>query len=906
MAARSAVHLIVAILLAVVTASPGRQRNLVRNGDFQEIEASRPTGWFAYGNTQHVDQTLDVVREGGSYVARLQCRSIHGQGGDIHAMIGQVGTVRLTAGRLYELTCRAREEGIAGRTVSVAVTDTSSWENCGLARDLPLGPNWQTYHVLFRATRSVGRSSRLQFWFAETGTLYLADVRLEEVPVQKVSFTHVVPASAARNLLPNGAFNLGTWGWTTDGIPAGWGHMAHLYGRIIVSRDPVHPQFLRIPMGHGITPILYFDYFHPAAVVQTRLLAANLGWIPVVPGKPYVLSCDVRASVAGTPVLLGYVGSDPARGPWDRVSSSTHVSAELRWHRYTYRFIPSRPYVFVEIGPDLREDERTDVDIARVQLEAGTEATPYTPHNAVEGALQPEAPAGVYRFGLKNAVRLVVHNNTAVRTRIPVTIQAEDFFGRRTTLAQVAIQVAANAGCAKEILIPAGWTGYFRLSALGPWGKRDLRIAVLPKSAVRSTIFGFNHAFADAFLIRLARKAGISWYRDWSLKWNDVEPQPGHYDFSQPDEQLERLGREGCSVVCLLPPFPSADWNSEAPPNVGGAGYPAERARAAYAPRDPRLLAEFVRRTVRHFAPHVRVWEFLNEPVYTDYALPARAARGGGKPYTVQDYAHLLEIAAAAMREADPGCTVIGGVASGPKHLTREEMDAGVGRIVDVLNLHIYPGTRLPEGTLPEMRDLAHLMAQHGGRKPIWITEFGYYAADDPGRTPWIPDAANFPETSLLKDERECAEYTVRFAAIMLASGVKKIFIHAGSSGPPNQPSLECPLFDEAGAPRKVLPALAAFNAHITPEMNAGPVRRFGRDGYGVQFASRDRAVFLLWSAGQPIKIPPPPASARVYDIMGRNLQMLEYLQTSPAYVEGSRRLVERWAEGWMARPGRS
>ena len=43
----------------------------------------------------------------------------------------------------------------------------------------------------------------------------------------------------------------------------------------------------------------------------------------------------------------------------------------------------------------------------------------------------------------------------------------------------------------------------------------------------------------------------------------------------------------------------------------------------AYAPKDPALMAKFIERCATRYKNRVRVWEFLNEPVHTTYALPS-------------------------------------------------------------------------------------------------------------------------------------------------------------------------------------------------------------------------------------------------------------------------------------------
>ena len=75
---------------------------------------------------------------------------------------------------------------------------------------------------------------------------------------------------------------------------------------------------------------------------------------------------------------------------------------------------------------------------------------------------------------------------------------------------------------------------------------------------------GFNHAYPWQFLVRLARQAGIVWWRDWSAKWQTVEPEKGQFDWTVADEQINRV-RELDSEVDVLLPFPSAALEYDRP-----------------------------------------------------------------------------------------------------------------------------------------------------------------------------------------------------------------------------------------------------------------------------------------------------------------------------------------------------
>ncbi len=249
----------------------------------------------------------------------------------------------------------------------------------------------------------------------------------------------------------------------------------------------------------------------------------------------------------------------------------------------------------------------------------------------------------------------------------------------------------------------------------------------------------------------------------------------------------------------------------------------------------------------------------------------------------------LLGTAAAAMRKADPTCKVMGGIAGGPRELTRDVLEAGILKHVDLFNLHIYPGLRAPEAYAGEMAELLENMEAHGGAKPIWITEFSYYGVDNLPRRPFVPQPDNWAEERLLESERQCADYTLRFFAVMLSHGVQKIFIHSGASGAVNSPNFECALFDYGGAPRKLLPALAVLTHLLGPSPKCVGTKAIGKAGYVAGFETGRQAVLVLWQAedASVSSLPLPSGSALTWmDAMGRKLPgPPAKLSTSLTYV---------------------
>jgi hypothetical protein len=878
--------------IAATTADTAPGRNLVANGDFQRVTGGKPDQWQTAGDDS-VTQTLAAAEDAdGRPIAQLICTRCDKRTPASHAMLAQVGVVRLIKGRTYEFSCRARAEGLRGRAISVSLPDTKTWTDSGLYEQLAVGRAWKTYRRLFRASQDVGPTGRLQFWFTEPGTLCLADVRIVECAQPEVEFTDTVPPAGVKNLVANGSFEVGPSGWASLGLGAGWGDLGCLHGRVEREGGTHGRALLRIALGGASTPVLYFDYYEPVVRRELRPLAASLGWIPVEKGTAYTISCDMRASRDGVRAALGARAEDPMGQRRDYLRT---VELTRAWQRCSLTFRPECRYVFVLAGPDLVREEQVYVDIDAVQLEKGEAATAFEPRSPVEFAVEPAEPGGIFVEGRPAALHMRACNHGTAPVRADVRFEVTDFDDKPVALPAQSLEAPAGGSVERELKVPADWKGFYRVRAAcragGKTAPADVRLAILPARTGDDSACGINHAFPSAYLIRLAAKAGVTWYRDWSLKWQQVEPVKGEFHWQRADAQIDRVVREGAHLTALLPPFPSADWSSEAPPGLPTTGYPGVRLRQAWGPKDPADLAAFIERAASRYKDRIHVWEFLNEPIYTDYALPADSARRyGGKRYAPADYVSLLRAAAVAMRKADPACKVMGGIGSGPLHLTRETIEAGGLKCIDILDLHVYPGSRTPESYAPEMDELAAMMDAHGGRRPIWVTEFAYYGADDLPRKPFFPGPGSWADERLLESERQCAQFTVRFFAVMLSRGVQKVFLHSGASARANQPNLECVLFGYGGAPRKLLPALGVLTDLVGPWPSCAGRRRLGESGHAVAFETAPRSVVVLWqeddeAAGRVTGR--TSADVRWMDMMGRTIGAPLALTGSPVYLVG-------------------
>ncbi len=754
-------------------------------------------------------------------------------------------------------------------------------------------------------------------------------------PALDVRFTDTVPALGGRNLVPNGSFEAGSAGWSSLGAEGAgygngwaplfgnWGNLAALHGAVVRGGAADGGSFLRIRVGGDDTPVFNYDYFVPVNHRELRPLAASRGWIAVTPGRPYTVSVSMRASRDGLPGTFGVHVEDAGTAWSGSVEESLEpVTLGTRWVRYSRTFTPKYDALFVVAGPDLAREEKAAVDVDAVQLEEGAAATAFAPRSSLEVGVEPVEPEGVFTVGEPAALKVTASNASARPVSARVRFAVTDFDDQAVDLPDAVLEVRAGQALEQRVALPAGWRGFYRVRAtFGPAGAQEsrlIRIAFVPPRTGEETVIGVNHAYPTRFLVETARKAGVSWYRDWTLKWQHIEPERGKYRWDVSDPEIHRVVDQGVHLMAMIP-FPSAEWNSTAPSlatlrslipdyRAGGLGDSGElipRARWAWLPRDPAELGGFARAVATRYRDQVKVWEFLNEPLFTDYALPdashfeivpgpdapppekiAELKAGLLKGYAIADYLALLKTVAPYIRAANPDARIMGGPGfPGDGAYTLQMVEAGILELVDILGIHDYPMGSEPEKLVARMDKLQAAMRAHGGPKPVWLTEFSYFGTDDLPRSPFVPTPGEFSEHQLLS-EREVADFIVRFCTIFLGRGGEKIFLHSGSTGSVNNPGTESCLFADGGV-RKVFPALAVFTGMMGPSPRSVGDRPQG-SGFAFAFEGEGRSTVVLWdpAGGSQAAL---PAGAACSDIMGRALTGPSIRLTgSPVYLVGA------------------
>ena len=174
--------------------------------------------------------------------------------------------------------------------------------------------------------------------------------------------------------------------------------------------------------------------------------------------------------------------------------------------------------------------------------------------------------------------------------------------------------------------------------------------------------------------------------------------------------------------------------------------------------------------------------------------------------------------------------------------------------------------------------------------EPIWITEWGCYADDDP---PTLPQS--FGDATMNRcrwpSERAATEHIVKFAAVGIAHVLRKLFFHAGTAGRINGSDAGGVLFEYDGAPRTMYAGLAAFTK-MTSTVSS-PLQLVNRDDlHGYVFSTnglpngQHPVVALAWSSSvKPRRLAIDPA-ATAFDLMGNAIgeQTIELTET-PVYL---------------------
>ncbi len=225
----------------------------------------------------------------------------------------------------------------------------------------------------------------------------------------------------------------------------------------------------------------------------------------------------------------------------------------------------------------------------------------------------------------------------------------------------------------------------------------------------RPLVFGINAGTSNRDL-QAAKAAGCTNVRV-GCGWDLVEKEPGQYDFSDPDRDVDQVLKYGMEPIFLVVATPK--W----------ALAPEKRDRPWAWPAEPEFYPQarqFYEKLAARYRGKVKYFEFWNEE--NGYGWNAT-----NKP---DEYAPILKVAYEAMKKGNPDCLVsVGGLDGAgwkgyPRYLERL-YELGCRDFFDAVTVHPYRWDG-PIDTfgLQRIRDI---MVRHGDAdKKIWITEYGW------------------------------------------------------------------------------------------------------------------------------------------------------------------------------------
>jgi polysaccharide biosynthesis protein PslG len=248
-------------------------------------------------------------------------------------------------------------------------------------------------------------------------------------------------------------------------------------------------------------------------------------------------------------------------------------------------------------------------------------------------------------------------------------------------------------------------------------GGAEIPPAVLPAGVGVNIHFVTGHE-EDLDLIAAA---GFKFVR-MDFGWEATEPRKGEYQWGDYEQLLTNLDKHGIRAILILDYSHHLYEEAVTSPNpLSGHPY-----KTTASPRHADSIAAYARwaaAAAKYFHGRHVLWEIWNEPNGNFWSPKPDA----------QQYTALALAAAKAIREAEPGATIMGPASSGfPWPFLDTFLKSGVLEYLDAVSVHPYRGPQHPPETAAadyqKLRDLIdrYAPAAKQGKLPILSGEWGY------------------------------------------------------------------------------------------------------------------------------------------------------------------------------------
>ena len=844
---------------------------LLRSGGMEgPFTGGLAAGWVknCYGSNDVVfaGETSDV--HGGKSAQRVTCTRFDGGGVQFHS-----ARVAVEKGKPY--TLRLWMKGDVASPVYVGVRKHYAPYTGYLKRFCRLKNEWRPYVLIGEASDSDDNCG-VYIMFAGSGTLLVADVSLQ-AGIHEDTAAATGMTAVKGNRIYNSGFEAGPEGWTpTDGF--------------VVDSTTAHSGACSARIGETTLPSLTLPLNRPLSP-KTRPRTAPAGIecrpFPVRPGQRYTFSVWIKAAEPDTRVTLRFFewADEGGDSPSNRNERKATVRVTTEWARYQVSGIAL---------PNLWEDyvarivPTGTVWVDDVQMEEG-DASDYQAAHPIEAGAETSTRWCRVGENVKVTARVASHPAPG---DVTLRYTLEDLWSRPVTT----VSHVMKPGAPDDATFNPQKPGLYRVRVqandspatgevwFGVFPKRDRELH--PDSPFGTHVTETLPEPTNTLLASAAM--GARWVRlhDFGdfCHWRVVEPEKGRFVWR--DDEINDLRRRGFTLLANLghPPL----WAGRADPNRKDSG---DWTNAP--PRDPAEWEEYVFRTVEHFRDRIRHWEIWNEPYGHGFFA--------GTP---EEYAELLKIAYRAIKRADPKAVVIGGCFTPVlEEWTRRVLAQDALSFMDALSYHVYWSPPLTEpaapGQLPvitqQVQRYVELMREHGGVKPIYMSEGGIRC---PPFASWLPKegfsrGAPFGShsgatVSLTGLDAACG--LVRGMVQMLSAGVAGIgyYYTGGVRGAMPWFSTMANgyyvLMDFDGRPKPTMMAYSALEQQLD---GAKPVRSIEHGGLTIHLFAKGRgSIAVVWSE-QARRLSVEGAS--VLDLMGNPEPEPSLRPGEPVYVSAPR-----------------
>lgn len=204
---------------------------------------------------------------------------------------------------------------------------------------------------------------------------------------------------------------------------------------------------------------------------------------------------------------------------------------------------------------------------------------------------------------------------------------------------------------------------------------------------------------------RMMFEAGFKFIR-MDFSWSRIETVKGQYDFTQYDQLVDSLAKNGIRALFIL------DYGNDF--YDGGKAPHTDEGREAF--------ARFAEAGVSHFKGRGILWELWNEPNHSTFWKPDS---------NVGDYVKLAKAVYPRVKRADSTALLLGPALAGwDFDYLEEAFKKGLLDSLDAISVHPY-GSSIPEDAYlyySTIRALVSKYARAGRRFPVVSGEWGYSA----------------------------------------------------------------------------------------------------------------------------------------------------------------------------------